>query len=71
MPKLQRYTYNGPVDNTVLPDKSQLKGKSVIVTGGEYLRDERSAKVSLLTLHRCERHRRGTGTRPGSCRVRF
>jgi hypothetical protein len=34
MPKLERYTYTGPVDNTVLPDKSKLRGKSVIVTGG-------------------------------------
>ncbi|PMD37857.1 short chain dehydrogenase/ reductase [Hyaloscypha variabilis F] len=34
MPKLERYTYTGPVDNTVIPDKSKLKGKSVIVTGG-------------------------------------
>lgn len=34
MPKLDRYTYKGPVDNTVLPDKGKLKEKSVIVTGG-------------------------------------
>ncbi|KAH7395530.1 short chain dehydrogenase/ reductase [Cadophora sp. MPI-SDFR-AT-0126] len=34
MPKLDRYTYTGPVDNTILPDKSKLKEKSVIVTGG-------------------------------------
>lgn len=35
MPNLLRYTYTGPVDNTVLPDKRQLEGKSVIVTGGK------------------------------------
>ncbi|KAL6246282.1 hypothetical protein RBB50_006518 [Rhinocladiella similis] len=31
---IPRYTYNGPVDHTVVPDKSKVKGKSVIVTGG-------------------------------------
>ena len=29
-----RYTYNGPVDHTVVPDKCKVKGKSVIITGG-------------------------------------
>lgn len=33
MPVL-RYTYTGPVDHTVVPDKSRVQGKSVIVTGG-------------------------------------
>lgn len=28
------YTYTGPVDCSVIPDKSQCKSKSVIVTGG-------------------------------------
>src|SRR5882757_4844025 len=28
------YTYTGPVDHTVKPDLSQIKGKSVTVTGG-------------------------------------
>ena len=31
---LPPYSYNGPLDCSVVPDKSQLKGKSVIVTGG-------------------------------------
>lgn len=31
---LPRYTYTGPVDHTVVPDKSKLRGKSVVVTGG-------------------------------------
>ncbi|KAK3311941.1 hypothetical protein B0H66DRAFT_644759 [Apodospora peruviana] len=31
---LQRYEYTGPVDHTVVPDRTQAKGKSVIVTGG-------------------------------------
>lgn len=34
MPQLPRYAYTGPVDHTVLPDRSQMRGKSVIVTGG-------------------------------------
>ncbi|OBT43649.1 hypothetical protein VE00_05247 [Pseudogymnoascus sp. WSF 3629] len=34
MPQLPRYSYTGPVDHTVVPDKSKMKGKSVIVTGG-------------------------------------
>jgi NAD(P)-dependent dehydrogenase (short-subunit alcohol dehydrogenase family) len=29
-----RYTYNGPVDHTILVDRSKVKGKSVIITGG-------------------------------------
>lgn len=29
-----RYTYTGPVDHTIPVDKSQLVGKSVIITGG-------------------------------------
>ncbi|TDZ14661.1 5'-hydroxyaverantin dehydrogenase [Colletotrichum orbiculare MAFF 240422] len=31
---LPRYTYTGPVDHTTIPDRSQVKGKSVIITGG-------------------------------------
>ena len=31
---LPRYTYTGPVDHTVVPDKSKVEGKSVIITGG-------------------------------------
>lgn len=31
---LPKYSYNGPIDHTIVPDKSQLQGKSVIVTGG-------------------------------------
>ncbi|PGH10933.1 hypothetical protein AJ79_05179 [Helicocarpus griseus UAMH5409] len=34
MPQLPPYTYSGPVDCTIPPDRTQLKGKSVIVTGG-------------------------------------
>lgn len=34
MPQLSRYTYTGPVDHTVVPDRSKMSGKSVIVTGG-------------------------------------
>jgi len=34
MPELPRYSYTGPVDHTMVPDRSQMKGKSVIVTGG-------------------------------------
>ncbi|EXJ68958.1 uncharacterized protein A1O5_07890 [Cladophialophora psammophila CBS 110553] len=30
----QPYEYTGPVDCSIVPDKSQCKGKSVIVTGG-------------------------------------
>jgi len=30
------YTYTGPVDCSVEPDLSKVKGKSAIVTGGEY-----------------------------------
>ncbi len=31
---LQRYEYNGPIDHTVVPDRSRCVGQSVIVTGG-------------------------------------
>lgn len=31
---LPRYTYQGPIDHTVIPDVANLKGKSVIITGG-------------------------------------
>jgi len=31
---LPRYEYTGPVDHTVVPDRSQAAGKSVIITGG-------------------------------------
>lgn len=31
---LPRYTYTGPVDHTVPIDRSKIRGKSVIVTGG-------------------------------------
>lgn len=34
MPNLPPYQYTGPVDCTIPPDPSKLKGKSVIVTGG-------------------------------------
>ena len=34
MPKLSKYSYTGPVDHTVSPDRSQLIEKSVVVTGG-------------------------------------
>ncbi|KAJ9634502.1 hypothetical protein H2199_008959 [Coniosporium tulheliwenetii] len=34
MPQLPRYTYIGPVDHTVVPDRSKMKGKSIIITGG-------------------------------------
>lgn len=29
-----RYDYTGPVDHTVVPDLSRVKGKSVVITGG-------------------------------------
>jgi len=29
-----KYTYTGPIDHTTLIDRSQVKGKSVIITGG-------------------------------------
>lgn len=32
---IPQYKNTGPVDCTVKPDLSQVKGKSVIVTGGE------------------------------------
>jgi NAD(P)-dependent dehydrogenase (short-subunit alcohol dehydrogenase family) len=35
MPQLPPYQYTGPVDCTIPADPSKLKGKSVIVTGGE------------------------------------
>ncbi|KAF7541787.1 hypothetical protein G7054_g278 [Neopestalotiopsis clavispora] len=31
---LPRYEYTGPIDHTIVPDRSQARGKSVIVTGG-------------------------------------
>lgn len=31
---LARYNYAGPVDHTVVPDSANIRGKSVIVTGG-------------------------------------
>ncbi|KIV94079.1 hypothetical protein PV10_05235 [Exophiala mesophila] len=31
---LPKYQYTGPVDHTVVPDVSKVKGKSVIITGG-------------------------------------
>lgn len=34
MPQLPRYEYTGPVDHTVIADKTKLKGKSVVITGG-------------------------------------
>ncbi|KAL4799239.1 hypothetical protein BDV19DRAFT_355487 [Aspergillus venezuelensis] len=34
MPTLAPYEYTGPVDCTIPPDPSKLKGKSVIITGG-------------------------------------
>lgn len=36
MPNLPPYQYTGPVDCTIPPDPSKLKGKSVIVTGGMF-----------------------------------
>jgi NAD(P)-dependent dehydrogenase (short-subunit alcohol dehydrogenase family) len=35
MPQLPPYQYTGPVDCTIPPDPTKLKGKSVIVTGGK------------------------------------
>lgn len=32
------YKYTGPVDSSVEPDLSKVKGKSAIVTGGRYYR---------------------------------
>ncbi|RJE25050.1 short chain dehydrogenase reductase [Aspergillus sclerotialis] len=31
---LPRYTYTGPIDHTVVPEVSKIKGKSIIITGG-------------------------------------
>lgn len=31
---LDRYSYNGPIDHTITPKLENVKGKSVIVTGG-------------------------------------
>ncbi|KAF4815064.1 5'-hydroxyaverantin dehydrogenase [Colletotrichum siamense] len=31
---LPRYTYTGPTDHTIIPDRTSVKGKSVIITGG-------------------------------------
>jgi NAD(P)-dependent dehydrogenase (short-subunit alcohol dehydrogenase family) len=31
---LPRYTYTGPIDHTVVPDRTKMRGKSVIITGG-------------------------------------
>jgi len=31
---LSKYEYTGPIDHTVVPDRSKMKGRSVIVTGG-------------------------------------
>jgi len=37
------YKYTGPVDCSVEPDLSKVKGKSAIVTGGEYTSRSRMA----------------------------
>ncbi|KAK5400866.1 hypothetical protein LTR06_011177 [Exophiala xenobiotica] len=34
MPTIPKYTYNGPIDCTVTPDRTKMSGKSVIITGG-------------------------------------
>ncbi|KAI9046036.1 short chain dehydrogenase/ reductase [Aspergillus affinis] len=34
MPQLPPYEYTGPVDCSIPPDRTQLRGKSVVVTGG-------------------------------------
>jgi NAD(P)-dependent dehydrogenase (short-subunit alcohol dehydrogenase family) len=31
---LERYSYNGPVDHTIPPKLENIRGKSVIITGG-------------------------------------
>lgn len=31
---IPKYCYNGPVDPTIEPDKTKVKGRSVIITGG-------------------------------------
>lgn len=49
MPQLPPYTYTGPVDCSVLPDPSKLRGKSVIVTGGANGMGE--ATVRLFAEH--------------------
>ena len=34
MPESSQYSYTGPVDHTIPPNKSLLRNKSIIVTGG-------------------------------------
>ncbi|KIV80264.1 hypothetical protein PV11_07777 [Exophiala sideris] len=60
---LPRYTYTGPVDHTVVPDTSQVKGKSVIITGGangmgEAMVRHFSAAGAFVTIG--DMHPRGT-----------
>ena len=49
MPPLPKYEYTGPVDCTIPPDRAQLKGKSVIVTGGTSLHLPETAIVELTS----------------------
>lgn len=51
------YKYSGPIDTTVSPDLSTLKGKSVIVTGGVYSLSYPAFK-QILTCNRCQWSRR-------------
>lgn len=34
MTSVPRYENTGPVDHTVVPDRSRMRGKSVVITGG-------------------------------------
>ncbi|KAI8310745.1 5'-hydroxyaverantin dehydrogenase [Colletotrichum sp. SAR11_59] len=48
---LPRYTYTGPTDHTIIPDRSSVKGKSVIITGGANgMGEARSSGDSLWNL---------------------
>lgn len=61
------YTYNGPIDCTQEPNVDNIKGKTVIITGGMVLQYEfKQSQTELSTINRFQWHRRGSheDTRP-------
>lgn len=62
MPKLPNYSYTEPIDHTLPIDRSKLRGKSVIVTGGanglgEELVRRFAATGSFVTFGDVDEHR--------------
>jgi hypothetical protein len=45
MEQPSRYSYTGPIDHTIAPDKSLLRDKSVVITGGA------NGKSPLVLIH--------------------